>query len=63
MAHDIVIRNGIVIDGTGAQGVAADVAIDGDRISHVGEVVGEAAGSEPNRFRLGRHGVLPAPRA
>ncbi len=41
MAHDIVIRNGIVIDGTGAKGVAADVAIDGDRISHVGEVAGE----------------------
>ena len=41
MAHDIVIRNGTVIDGTGAKGIAADLAIDGDRISHVGEVAGE----------------------
>ncbi|MCZ6656132.1 MAG: amidohydrolase family protein [Gammaproteobacteria bacterium] len=41
MAHDIVIRNGTVIDGTGVKGIAADVAIDGDRISHVGEVTGE----------------------
>ena len=40
MAHDIVIRNGTVIDGTGAKGIAADLAIDGDRISQVGEVAG-----------------------
>ena len=30
MAHDLIIRNGTVIDGTGAAGVAADVAIDAD---------------------------------
>ena len=41
MAHDIVIRNGTVIDGTGAKGIASDLAIDGDRITHVGEVAGE----------------------
>jgi N-acyl-D-aspartate/D-glutamate deacylase len=34
-----VIRNGIVIDGTGAPGGRADVAVDGDRISLVGSVV------------------------
>ena len=40
MAHDLVIRNGLVVDGTGAEPVRADVAIDGDRITGVGEVDG-----------------------
>jgi N-acyl-D-amino-acid deacylase len=34
----LVIRGGTVLDGTGAPGVAADVAINGDRITHVGTV-------------------------
>ena len=38
MAHDVIIKNGTVIDGTGAPARRADVAIDGDRISAVGEV-------------------------
>jgi N-acyl-D-aspartate/D-glutamate deacylase len=36
MAADIVIKGGTVIDGTGAPGVAADVAITDGRISEVG---------------------------
>ena len=36
--HDIVIRGGDVVDGTGAGPRRADVAIDADRISLVGEV-------------------------
>lgn len=36
--HDLVLRGGTVVDGTGATPVAADVAIDGDRISAVGLV-------------------------
>ncbi len=36
MAHDLVIRGGTVIDGTGAPGVAADVAIAGDRVAEIG---------------------------
>ncbi len=40
MGHDLVIRNGDVVDGTGAEPIAADVAIDGDRITAVGEVDG-----------------------
>lgn len=38
--HDIVIRGGIVIDGTGGGPRRADVAVDGDRITEVGEVSG-----------------------
>jgi N-acyl-D-amino-acid deacylase len=40
MKHDIVIRNGMVIDGTGAPGRVADVAIAGDRVVEVGPVSG-----------------------
>jgi len=42
MAHDIVIRGGRVVDGTGRPASLADVAIDGDRISAVGSVDGAA---------------------
>ena len=42
--HDVVIRGGKVYDGTGAEPVMADIAIDGDRIAVVGEV--EASGRE-----------------
>ena len=38
MAHDLIIRGGTVLDGTGADGVAADVAIDGDRITEIGDL-------------------------
>ncbi len=40
MAHDLVIRGGLVVDGTGAEPVSADVAIDGDRVTAVGVVDG-----------------------
>ncbi len=36
--HDLVIRGAVVVDGTGAAGRAADVAVDGDRITVVGRV-------------------------
>jgi cytosine/adenosine deaminase-related metal-dependent hydrolase len=34
--HDLVIRNGLVVDGTGAPPFHADVAVEGDRIIDVG---------------------------
>lgn len=36
--YDIVIRNGLVFDGSGADPVQADVAISGDKIAAVGQV-------------------------
>jgi N-acyl-D-amino-acid deacylase len=39
--HDLVIRGGRVVDGTGAAPFAADVAIDGDRITAIGPDAGE----------------------
>ena len=39
--HDIVIRGGTVVDGTGSAPRKADVAVDGDRIAAVGSDVGE----------------------
>ena len=38
--HDIVIRGGTIVDGSGGTPFVGDVAIDGDRISIVGEVRG-----------------------
>ena len=40
--HDLVIRGGKVVDGTGAAGRTADVAIEDGRIVEVGAVSGEA---------------------
>jgi N-acyl-D-amino-acid deacylase len=42
MSHDLVIRGGTVVDGTGAPQKQADIAISGDRITDVGEVSGAA---------------------
>ncbi|HEU5084733.1 MAG TPA: amidohydrolase family protein [Acidimicrobiales bacterium] len=39
--HDLVIRNGTIVDGTGAPRRRADVAVDGERIVAVGDDVGE----------------------
>ena len=36
--HELVIRNGVVVDGTGSERFAADVAIDNGRITEVGAV-------------------------
>jgi N-acyl-D-aspartate/D-glutamate deacylase len=41
MAHDLVIRGGTVVDGTGSQAREADVAVDGDRVVAVGKIDGK----------------------
>jgi N-acyl-D-amino-acid deacylase len=43
---DTVIRGGTVIDGTGAPGFSADVAIDGERIVAVGDLAATEGGRE-----------------
>lgn len=46
MAHDLIIRGGSVLDGTGAPAAQADVAVDGDRITAVGDLAGATATTE-----------------
>ena len=55
MAHDVVIRGGNVVDGTGAEPYQADVAIDGDRISEIGVV------NEQGREEIHADGLNVAP--
>ena len=43
MAHDIVVKDGLIVDGTGAAPYYGDVAIDGDTITQVGNVEGSGA--------------------
>ncbi|HEX4490505.1 MAG TPA: amidohydrolase family protein [Acidimicrobiia bacterium] len=40
MPHDLVIKGGTIVDGSGAERFTGDVAIDGDRIVEVGRVGG-----------------------
>jgi N-acyl-D-aspartate/D-glutamate deacylase len=53
--HDLVIRGGTIVDGTGAERRKADVAIEGDRIVAVGGEVG------PGRREIDATGLLVAP--
>jgi N-acyl-D-amino-acid deacylase len=46
VAHDLIIRNGTVVDGTGSDGVRADVAVDGDRITAIGDLSAATARRE-----------------
>jgi N-acyl-D-aspartate/D-glutamate deacylase len=42
MAYDVVVKGGLIVDGTGTQAYAGDVAIQDGRIVAIGEVDGEA---------------------
>ena len=55
MPHDLIIRNGTVVDGTGADARRADVAIDGGLITAVGDDVGRA------RHEIDADGAMVAP--
>ena len=55
MAHDLVIRNGTVIDGTGKPGFEADVAIGSDKIVGVGKNLG------PGKTEIDATGTVVAP--
>jgi N-acyl-D-amino-acid deacylase len=43
MAHDLVIRGGFIVDGTGAPGRSGDLAVSGGHIAEVGAVSGRGA--------------------
>lgn len=53
--HDVVIRGGTIVDGTGSPARTGDVAIDGDRITAVGGRVGRG------RREIDADGLLVAP--
>ena len=53
--HDLVVRGGTLVDGTGAPARAGDLAIDGDRLT---AVTGQAG---PGRRELDARGLLVAP--
>ena len=53
--HDLVIRNGTIVDGTGAERRSGDLAIEGGRITEVGEV----SGSGQREIDAGGHVVAP----
>jgi N-acyl-D-aspartate/D-glutamate deacylase len=53
--HDLVIRNGSVVDGSGGSARTADVAIDGERITAVGQV------EEKGRRQIDAAGRLVTP--
>lgn len=40
---DVILRNGLVVDGTGSPGFVADIAIAGDRIAKIGSLRTEHA--------------------
>src|SRR5918911_91192 len=54
--HDVIIRNGMIYDGSGSDPVAGDVAVDGDQITAVG---GRAAGR--GRTEIDATGLAVAP--
>ena len=55
MPHDLIIKNGKVIDGSGLPGFHGDVAVSGGRIVEIGKVNGEA------RQVLNADGLVVAP--
>ena len=55
MVYDLVIRGGLVADGTGAEPFVADVAIEGDRIAAIGRI------SERGREEIDAVGKLVTP--
>ncbi len=40
--HDLVVRGGMILDGSGSEGYVGDVVVDGDRIVYVGKSRGDA---------------------
>ncbi|MCB1036315.1 MAG: D-aminoacylase [Acidobacteria bacterium] len=54
--HDVLLKGGTIYDGSGAPGVVGDVAIDGDRITAVGDLSGHRG-----RLEIDAAGLAVAP--
>src|SRR4026208_978153 len=55
MSYDLVIKNGTVVDGTGAKRYQADVAIANGKVAEIGK------GSEGAKRTIDAHGLVVAP--
>ena len=55
MSHDIVIRDGTIVDGSGSEPYGGDVAIDGDKITAIGAV------SEKGKEEINADGLMVSP--
>jgi N-acyl-D-aspartate/D-glutamate deacylase len=55
MTHDIVIRGGTVVDGTGSAGFTADVAVTDGKIAAIGRI------AEKGRREIAAHGLTVTP--
>src|SRR5690349_12381080 len=55
MSYDLVIKNGTVVDGTGAKRYQADVAIAGGKVAEIGKVM------EGAKRTIDAHGLVVAP--
>jgi N-acyl-D-aspartate/D-glutamate deacylase len=53
--HDIVIRGGAIVDGTGQNAFTGDVAVEGGRIAAIGGKAG------PGRREINADGLLVTP--
>ena len=53
--HDLVIRNGTIVDGTGRERFEGDVAVDGGRITATGVAAGRG------RREIDARGLVVAP--
>jgi N-acyl-D-aspartate/D-glutamate deacylase len=53
--HDLVIRRGTIVDGTGAARTVGDIAVDGDRITAVGSGIG------PGKREIKADGLVVTP--
>src|ERR1700682_5820795 len=54
-AYDVVIRNGVIYDGSGGEPIPGDLALRGDRVAALGVVNG------PGRAEIDAHGMAVAP--
>ena len=46
MNYDLIIRGGMVVDGTGKAAIRADLAVSGDRIAAIGDLSSDTATRE-----------------